>query len=247
MPWVEAGPTVPDPRAIFGASLRLWLRADVGVTVTGSGVSLWADQSGNGNNAVQAVDANRPPLDTVGGRPAVATDAVRYLTIPDNASLRMVAGQAFGVYVVLRSADSNTVRGAIGKFASAAAGYEWALNCNDSTAAECSFYTQTTGLGLKESPVAMDASCAADIALGGQLTTGATLRTGLNGGWSAPVALGSPIQIGAAQVSLGRIAFDANGLVASLREIIIWRMATDLTAAQDRAALKWFRSRWDIP
>jgi hypothetical protein len=53
------------PDKILGPSLLAWYRSDKGVTVTGSGVSTWADQSGTGDankNAVQAVDANRPPL-----------------------------------------------------------------------------------------------------------------------------------------------------------------------------------------
>src|SRR5690606_25004113 len=44
------------------ADCVLWLRADLGVTVTGSGVSLWEDQSGSGNDFSQSTDASRPPL-----------------------------------------------------------------------------------------------------------------------------------------------------------------------------------------
>ena len=43
------------------AGLSLWLRADLGITVTGSGVSTWADQSGGGRNVTQGTDAKRPP------------------------------------------------------------------------------------------------------------------------------------------------------------------------------------------
>jgi hypothetical protein len=38
----------------------LWLRADLGVTLSSGFVSTWADQSGNGNNASQGASANRP-------------------------------------------------------------------------------------------------------------------------------------------------------------------------------------------
>ena len=41
-----------DPSQLSG--LKLWLKADTGVTVDGSGnVSSWADQSGNNNTAYQ--------------------------------------------------------------------------------------------------------------------------------------------------------------------------------------------------
>ncbi|MCR4300719.1 MAG: hypothetical protein NUV51_03840 [Sulfuricaulis sp.] len=45
------------------ASLVAWFRMGVGVTVTGAGVSTWADQSGNGNDLLQATDTNRPAYD----------------------------------------------------------------------------------------------------------------------------------------------------------------------------------------
>lgn len=44
------------------AGLAAWFRQGVGQTVTGSGVSTWADQSGNGRDLLQGTDANRPAL-----------------------------------------------------------------------------------------------------------------------------------------------------------------------------------------
>lgn len=42
-------------------NLQLWFRADAGVTTNGSGnVSVWADQSGNANNATNTTAANQP-------------------------------------------------------------------------------------------------------------------------------------------------------------------------------------------
>ena len=42
------------------ASTRLWLRADIGVTLVSGKVSVWADQSGYGHDATQGTAANRP-------------------------------------------------------------------------------------------------------------------------------------------------------------------------------------------
>ena len=43
------------------AGCQLWLKADAGITKDGSDyVSVWADQSGNGNDAVQATGASQP-------------------------------------------------------------------------------------------------------------------------------------------------------------------------------------------
>lgn len=46
------------PSSLSG--LLIWLRADLGITLNGSTVSAWADQSPNGNNAVQASPSNQP-------------------------------------------------------------------------------------------------------------------------------------------------------------------------------------------
>ncbi|MCK5236076.1 MAG: hypothetical protein KAR06_03740 [Deltaproteobacteria bacterium] len=55
---------------IFGGipteNLKLWTRFNQGITVTGSGVSQWDDQSGNGNHLKQAVDTNRPSKESDG-------------------------------------------------------------------------------------------------------------------------------------------------------------------------------------
>jgi len=51
--------------AIPQSGLSLWLKADAGVTLSGSNVTAWADQSGNGNNAT-AVDT--PTLSTISGK-----------------------------------------------------------------------------------------------------------------------------------------------------------------------------------
>jgi hypothetical protein len=48
----------PAPLRITG--LKLWVKADAGVTAVGGFVSSWADQSGNGNHLVQATAANEP-------------------------------------------------------------------------------------------------------------------------------------------------------------------------------------------
>ena len=55
---VNGGP--PEP--ITALSPVAWYRYGVGITVTGQGVSTWADQSGNGNDLLQGTDGARPPL-----------------------------------------------------------------------------------------------------------------------------------------------------------------------------------------
>lgn len=56
--------------------LRLWLRADAGVTTNGTTVSQWADQSGNGHEAFQATVGFQPTYLTNGlnGKPVLQFD-----------------------------------------------------------------------------------------------------------------------------------------------------------------------------
>ncbi len=48
------------PNFVLGLSPAAWFRAGTGITVTGSGVSQWDDQSGNARHLKQGTDANRP-------------------------------------------------------------------------------------------------------------------------------------------------------------------------------------------
>jgi len=75
-PSVAAGPA--DPLTIVtSVSPFLFLSADLGVTI-GTGVSAWADQSGNGHDASQGTAASQPALVTgdvdFGGRNSILAD-----------------------------------------------------------------------------------------------------------------------------------------------------------------------------
>jgi hypothetical protein len=59
-----------------------WFRSDLGVTLNGSTVSAWADQSGNGKHATQATAGNQPTFSLAGGRggrPKITSAASRYV------------------------------------------------------------------------------------------------------------------------------------------------------------------------
>jgi hypothetical protein len=64
--------------------LLLWLRGDVGVTVSGGTVSLWADLSGNHLDARQSDSTLRPTLAVMApsGRFALAFDGEDFLDLP---------------------------------------------------------------------------------------------------------------------------------------------------------------------
>ena len=65
--------------------LRLWLKADAGVNVSGSGVADWADQSGANLSSSQPDASRRPTLVSgdANGQPAVVFDGVgQFLNLP---------------------------------------------------------------------------------------------------------------------------------------------------------------------
>lgn len=83
----------------------LWLDASYGITTSGSGISGWADRSGNNNNAAQANALLQPNVynASMNGYPTVEFDNDQtnydYMVIPDNASLEGMSGlTGFVVY-----------------------------------------------------------------------------------------------------------------------------------------------------
>ncbi|HRZ92864.1 MAG TPA: hypothetical protein P5022_08155, partial [Candidatus Paceibacterota bacterium] len=57
--------------------LSLWLKADAGVTLNGSNVAGWADQSPSGRDAIQTNEVSQPALITSGtGKPGLYFDGV---------------------------------------------------------------------------------------------------------------------------------------------------------------------------
>jgi hypothetical protein len=59
-------PGGPCEPSVLGPQLVLWLRSSLGITI-GTGVSAWADQSGYGNNFVQATGGLQPTYTAVNG------------------------------------------------------------------------------------------------------------------------------------------------------------------------------------
>lgn len=67
--------TIDTPYTSY-SGMKLYLNPEAGVTLNGSTVSAWADQSGNGYSAIQGTAANQPTFvsNGIGGRPALSFD-----------------------------------------------------------------------------------------------------------------------------------------------------------------------------
>ena len=96
----QVSASVPGPDSISG--LQLWLRADLGVTVSGSGVSLWEDQSGNGRDYEQGTDNRRPTVSSggLGGQDALAFDPSSNPQHLTSASAFPALSSAYSIFAV---------------------------------------------------------------------------------------------------------------------------------------------------
>lgn len=68
------------PLSILGSAVVAWWRADLGITLNGSTVSAWADQSGNGFHLLQGTSGAQPTYSaasaTYNNRPSLTFDGV---------------------------------------------------------------------------------------------------------------------------------------------------------------------------
>jgi len=87
--WSVSTPSAPrttiDTPYTFYPGLKLFLNPEAGVTLNGSTVSAWADQSGNGYTASQGTTANQPTYlaSGINGKAALSFDGVNdFLSIP---------------------------------------------------------------------------------------------------------------------------------------------------------------------
>jgi hypothetical protein len=61
------------------SGLSLWLKADAGVTLDGSDVLVWADQSGNGNNFIANTSSAIKANNIIGSNPSVLFDGANLI------------------------------------------------------------------------------------------------------------------------------------------------------------------------
>jgi probable HAF family extracellular repeat protein len=97
----QAGPSVPSN------GIKVWLRGDFGVNKDAADlIAVWADASGNGNDAVQTTAANKPVAvqGALNGRPLVRFDGTDDILALPNFGSTFTEGE---VFVVLRSTGTH--------------------------------------------------------------------------------------------------------------------------------------------
>ena len=91
-------------------NLTLWLKADAGVTITGSGVSTWSDQSVVGHHANQTTDGYRPLVvsNALAGKPVIRFDGVNdSMSVAANSSA-MITTTGYTTFVVFNPLSIKT-------------------------------------------------------------------------------------------------------------------------------------------
>ena len=120
------GPPPPVPTA----GLQLWLKADAGVTLNGSNVSKWADQSGKGNDAIQP-DLPRQPLlvkDGLKGKPTIRFDGLSRLGLTGSKRMTQIS-----LFIVFKMDSGTYVSHNLIEFRDIdAEGSEWGVNLQTS-------------------------------------------------------------------------------------------------------------------
>ena len=99
--------------AALGSSLALWLRADMGITLNGSTVSAWADQSGNGRNATQGTAANQPTYQAsnanLGGQASLLFDGSTDFLL--NSGALFTGNATHSIFIVARPVTLTSTEG----------------------------------------------------------------------------------------------------------------------------------------
>jgi hypothetical protein len=112
-------PYVPAISLPQPSNLKIWLKADAGIHISGTGVAAWEDQSGNANDLVQANAGSMPSFlqGARNGLPAVhlPEQTATGMSMPLNAGLRAV--DSFHLFVAAKNdyqVTGNTKRNYVG-------------------------------------------------------------------------------------------------------------------------------------
>ena len=111
MPRLSLGLGAQNARKVGGSpipssGLSLWLKADAGVTTSGSNVTAWADQSGNGKNATGANTLPTLQSNAINGYPAIRFNNI------DSDTSKFVISSSFNLknssaFVVVKQLGAN--------------------------------------------------------------------------------------------------------------------------------------------
>lgn len=118
-----------SPTGVGG--ILLWLKADAGVTEALGQVTNWADQSGNGYHAAQAVFAKQPVLMTTAGKKFIRFDGID--DIMTTLAFIMYPAQRGSIFIL--TSTKSAVAGVICGSYNSGAGKQWDISVINAAAA----------------------------------------------------------------------------------------------------------------
>jgi len=149
---IKIGGSAPfSPSDLSG--LSMWLKADAGVTLLGSNVTAWADQSGNGRNATPVDISPTYNSSDLNGKPTISLSSVaggtnKSLQISGN-PMGASGATAFVVNYVDPEVFGDNANGALlGNFGSAADGSHWPFGLANSVYDSFATDSRKDDLGL---------------------------------------------------------------------------------------------------
>jgi hypothetical protein len=96
------------------SNIAAWWRSDLGITLNGSTVSAWADQTGNGHHWTQGTAANQPTYTAgqLNGQPGVVFDGSNdYMDAVNSVTLALTKNiGAISMWVVAKNTNTDTQR-----------------------------------------------------------------------------------------------------------------------------------------
>ncbi len=144
---------------VYGSACQLLLLArESDVALVSGKVATWSDRSGNGRDATQGTDANRPTWNATGinGKPSLSLDGGDRLA---TASFALTSFSAVAVHTVFK--DSITANGGVLEFGDASSGNGFLIDVNNGGAGTLSMQFRTNvGISLARSTTSFPMSSA---------------------------------------------------------------------------------------
>jgi len=93
------------------AGLTMWLKCDAGITLVSSEVDVWADQSGNGNNATAVSSLLRPDYSTtLNGKTVLSFANNANMTLTSSVANTLTAAGNYSLFIVSRSTNTGAIQ-----------------------------------------------------------------------------------------------------------------------------------------